>query len=152
MKLFASGVVLIFAAVLAMSLALHCVSAIEDDTLEDLPREDQNSFGDVENDEKQPQPLRERRSVKSNDTQGILKRLHDMEIKYVTIHFNLICRLWFKINTQRNSEKINTFPPKKTYFSVIKLNWDTSDWAKWTETISSRKIILTITWKTASWR
>ena len=92
MKLFASQVGLIVAAVLAMSFALHFVSAIED-TVEDLHRGDQNAIGVVENDEKQPQPLRERRSVKSNDTKDILKRLHDMEIKYVTIHFNLICRL-----------------------------------------------------------
>ena len=90
MNLFASRVGLIFAAVLTMYFALHCVSAVED-TVEDLPRGGQNAFSAVENNEKQPQPKRERRSVKSNDTQDILKRLHDMEIKYVTINF--ICRL-----------------------------------------------------------
>ncbi|XP_078364886.1 uncharacterized protein LOC144649286 isoform X2 [Oculina patagonica] len=74
MKLFASRIGLLFAAVFTMSCALHRISAM-DETLDGLRRE-------MEDDEKHPQPLRERRSVKNNATQDILKRLQDMEKKH----------------------------------------------------------------------
>ncbi|XP_078367433.1 uncharacterized protein LOC144651373 [Oculina patagonica] len=74
MKLFASRIGLLFAVVFAMSFALHRISAM-DETLDGLRRE-------MEDDEKHPQPLRERRSVKNNATQDILKRLQDMEKKH----------------------------------------------------------------------
>ena len=81
MKFFASRVGLLFAAVFAMSFALHCISAM-DETLEDLrPVMDQNSISGVKDAERHPQSLRERRSVKRNATQDILKRLRDMEKK-----------------------------------------------------------------------
>ncbi len=81
MKLFASRIGLLFAAVFAMSFALHCIYA-KDETLDGLRRE-------MEDDEKYPQPLRERRSVKNNATQDILKRLQDMEKKYVSFFCSL---------------------------------------------------------------
>ncbi|XP_078364890.1 uncharacterized protein LOC144649289 isoform X2 [Oculina patagonica] len=74
MKLFASHIGLLFAAVFAMSFALHCIYAM-DETPDGFRRE-------MEDDEKHPQPLRERRSVKNNATQDILKRLQDMEKKH----------------------------------------------------------------------
>ena len=85
MPLFASRIGLLFAAVIAMSFAVNCISAMEE-TLEDLSREiDGNYLGGVKDDEKYPQPLRERRSVKNNASQqDILKRLQDMEKKYVS--------------------------------------------------------------------
>ena len=81
MKFFASPVGLLFAAVFALSFALHCISAM-DETLEGFrPEMDQNFIGGVKDAERNPQSLRERRSVKRNATQDILERLRDMEKK-----------------------------------------------------------------------
>ena len=81
MKFFVSRAGLLFAAVFAMSFALHCISAM-DETLEGFrPEMDQNSIGGVKDAERNPQSLRDRRSVKGNSTQDILKRLRDMEKK-----------------------------------------------------------------------